>query len=261
MAVGHHLSLSLSRDLWSQILQTALPFPVGSGELSLAGAAREVVRQLGVRQRVAGLLDDARAPQPLVHMSKLAAAAWDRRRAGVFSALDGLVRVEGTWRVEVDEVGTDLVYGPQKVTADAWLRGVAEGNITFLQENLTLPFRIEKRVGASVAVGRIRFARDRDAVIGNLQDLAVHLGDHRLLQLMSRALEYGLSLQVQSMEALPILKREQVEGMVGGLGGGLRMNMGVDDLQLDINEDDLTLKVRFGFSRAPEQAQLGVDRP
>ena len=38
--------------------------------------------------------------------------------------------------------------------------------------------------------------------------------------------------------------------MVGPMGGPLKMKMGVEDLDLEVTEDDLTLKVRFGFTRA-----------
>ena len=38
--------------------------------------------------------------------------------------------------------------------------------------------------------------------------------------------------------------------MVKPMGGPLKMNMGVDDLMLEITGDDMTLKVRFGFSQA-----------
>jgi hypothetical protein len=258
MAAGHHLSLSLSGEMWNQILRTALPFSIASGELDLAAGLRSAVRQLQVRERVAGLLEDHRTPQPLVQFGKRLGTLWEDRRANVYGMLNDLVRVEGTWTVEVDEVGTDLRYGPQKVAADAWVRGVAEGNITFLREGLTLPYRIEKRVGASVALGRIRYSRDREAVIGNLQDLAIHLGDNAVLQVLARVIEYGLQQKVETLEPVPVLKREQVDGLVGGMGGALRMNMGVDDLQLDIDDEHMTLRVRFGFSRAATERQIGT---
>ncbi len=259
MGSGHHLSLSLSREMWNQILAAALPFSVVEGEIELARTARNAVRQLPVQERVVGLLEDKRTPQPLVRMSERARDLWRSRRGDVYERLAGLVTIEGTWRVDVDDFGTNLAYGQQKVAADAYLKGTAEGTITFLRENVVIPFRIEKRVGASLALGRIRYSRERDAVIGNIQDLAVHLGDNTVLQLLSRVVEYGVEQRIGGVEPVPVLKRDQVEQLVGGLGGAMRLAMGVDDLQLDITEDDMTLKVRFGFSSLPSDRQLETD--
>ena len=87
----------------------------------------------------------------------------------------------------------------------------------------------------------------------------MHLGDNTVLQLLSRVIEYGVQQQVETMEPVQVLGREQVEGLVGGMGGALRMQMGVDDLQLDINDEDMTLKVRFGFSPLPTDKRIEAD--
>jgi hypothetical protein len=260
MSTGHHLSLSLSRAMWNELLSAALPFSVADGEFDLAQSARSVMKQLQVRERVAGLLEDERTPQPLVRFGHRARDMWHRRRDGFYRRLDELVRVDGTWSLEIDEMGTEMHYGPQKVAGDAFLKGIATGQITFLSENVTVPFRIEQRVGASVALGRVRFSRERDAVIGNVQDLAVHLGDNAVLQMMSRVIEYGVQQQVATMDPVQVLGREQVQGLVGGMGEAMRMQMGVDDLQLDITGEAMTLKVRFGFSSLPPEKQIARDR-
>jgi hypothetical protein len=256
MGSGPHLSLSLSGEMWNELLRSALPFSVAGGELNLAQAARSALRQLQVRERVAGLIEDRGAPEPLLKFGRQLGAVWDSRRDRVFGLLHDLVRVEGTWKVDIDDVGTDISYGPQKVGADAWVRGSAEGTITFLRDNVTIPFQVEKRVGASVALGRVRYSREKEAVIGNLQDLAVHLGDNAVLQLLARLIEYGLQQRVDTLDPVPMIKREQVEGLVGGMGGAMRMNMGVDDLQLDIDDEQMTLRVRFGFTRLPAEKQI-----
>ncbi|MCB9680417.1 MAG: hypothetical protein H6733_03020 [Alphaproteobacteria bacterium] len=253
---GPHLSLSLSRELWNEMLRAALPFHLAGGDFSLKDAARSALLQLQVRERVTGLLEDQRTPQPLVKFSHRALEVWRDNRSQFFRRLDELVRVEGDWRFEIDDLGTELSYAPQRVAADAFVKAIAEGKITLLRENVTLPFRIEKRVGATVALGRIRFSRDKDAVIGNVQDLAVHLGDNVVLQLLSRLIEYGVEQRIDTVQPVPVLKREQVEGLVGGLGGAMHLNMGVDDLQLDIDDDQMTLHVRFGFTRMPDTQQI-----
>jgi hypothetical protein len=253
---GSHLSLGLSRELWSEMLREALPFQLADGTFSLAGAARTAWAQLAVRERVAGLLEDHRTPATLQRVGARALEVWHDHREAVLQRLDGLVHVEGTWTLDVDDLGTEIGYGHQKVSADAWVKGVAEGKLTLLREDLVVPFRIEKRVGASVALGRIRFSREQDAVIGNVQDLALHLGDHVVLQLLSRLIEQVAEQRLDMLKAVPILKREQVEGMVGPLGGGLRVHLGVSDLQLDVTEETMMLHVRFGFDRLASTPQL-----
>ena len=61
--------------------------------------------------------------------------------------------------------------------------------------------------------------------------------------------EYGLEQQLPRVNPLPILRRAQVQDMVGPMGGPLKMQMGVEDLELEINDSELSLKVRFGFTR------------
>ena len=178
-----------------------------------------------------------------------AKAVWIAQRGAVYRRVDEVVRVEGTWRVELDSIGTDLRYGRQKLGADAYVKATAEGTIWFARKNVEIPFLIEKRLGASVALADIRYDPGTKAVIGSLQDLAVHLGEGTVLQLLSRLAEYALESQLPKAKAVPILRRDQVEDLVGPMGGPLKLRMGVEDLELEITETDMTLKVRFGFTQ------------
>lgn len=244
----YHLSLSLGRELWNDMLRAALPVQLAEGEFDLARNTRDAVRQLRVRERVKGLLEEREPPAALVKVKDRAKLAWHHRRDDVSRRLNEIARVEGTWRVELAHDGTEFRYGTQQVAADAWVRGVAEGTLFLLRENVAVPFVIERRLGASVTLGDIRYDRDHDAVIGSLGDLAVHLGEGPALELLARLAEYLLAQQLPRVSPVPILKRDQVEDLVGGLGGALRVNMGVDDLELVVTEDDMILRVRFGFT-------------
>ena len=51
------------------------------------------------------------------------------------------------------------------------------------------------------------------------------------------------------MNPVPILRKDQLEEMVAPAGGPLKVKMGVEDVALDISEDEMTLKVRFGFQQ------------
>lgn len=250
MAKDYHLTLSLSRELWNELLGAALPVKLAGEQLELLQTARGAVRRLGVRQRVAGLLEDRHPPAALVRVKDRAVGAWRKRKPALYQRLNEVVRVEGEWRVELDHVGTELKYSRQRVAANAYLKGTAEGRIVLLRENVELPFHIERRIGATVALGDIRYDPGHRAVIGSVQDLGVYIGDNALFQLLSRLAEYGLEQQLPRVNPIPILRRDQVEELVGPMGGPLRMKMGVEDLDLEITEDDLVLKIRFGFTRA-----------
>ena len=256
---GYHLSLNLSRELWQELLASALPIELQKGEIELRQNVRRVVKQLGVRERVAGLLEDRQPPAALVRVRDRARRSWHKRREGVYKRISDLVRIDGTWRVELDDLGTELRYGQQKVTADAWVKGVAEGTIYLLQENVELPFTIERRIGASVTLKDIHYSEGDRAVIGSLGDLAMHIGDQAAVQLVARLGEYLLEQQLPRVNPVPILKRDQVEDLVAPAGGALKMKMGVEDLVLLIDDDDMTLKVRFGFSQLQLTDQEAAD--
>ena len=64
--------------------------------------------------------------------------------------------------MELDDLGTELRYGRQRVDADAYVRAVVDGTLWVLSENLEIPFRLERRIGASVALTNIRYDRGRD---------------------------------------------------------------------------------------------------
>ena len=51
------------------------------------------------------------------------------------------------------------------------------------------------------------------------------------------------------MNPVPILRKDQLEEMVSPAGGPLRLKMGVEDVALDISDEEMTLKVRFGFQQ------------
>ncbi|MCB9675401.1 MAG: hypothetical protein H6737_09820 [Alphaproteobacteria bacterium] len=245
-----HISLSLSRELWRELLRAALPIRLAQGDLDLAQNVRAGLKQLGVRERVAGLLEDRNAPDTLIRVKDRAKAIWANRRDKVYQRANDLIRIDGTWRVELDSLGTELTYGSQSVGADAYVKGVAEGTVYLLKENVEFPFIIEKRIGASVALKDIRYDPGHRAVIGSVRDLGVYLGDNAVLQLLSRLAEYALEQQLPRVNPVPILKRDQVEDMVGPIGGPLKMKMGVEDLELVIDDAEMTLRIKFGFTQA-----------
>jgi hypothetical protein len=254
MPSPYHASLSLSRELWEDLLSAALPVRVAGGAFHVARDARGALRQLQLRERVATLLEDRRAPDVVVKARDRARELWSRSREDVYRTLNDWVRVEGTYRLELDDLGSRFRYGQQKVTANAYMKGTVEGVISLVRDNVEIPFRLEKRVGVSVTLGDIHFERSEQAVVGSLKDIGLHLGDPTVLQLLSRLGEYLLEQQLPQVSPVTILRREHLDGMVGGLGESMRMRMGVERLDLLVDEDNLTLTVKFGFAHEQLEA-------
>lgn len=244
-----HLSLSIGKALWDELLGAALPFRVKDGQFDLARAAYSGLKQLQVKEKVTALLEDRNPPPVVLQARDRVAALWDGRRQDVYRIVDTLFHVEGDWTLDVDKQGTAFQYGDQKIGVDAHLKGVVTGRVLLLRRNVEIPFTLEKRIGASCALGDIRFDPQTQAITGTVQDPTVDLGDHVVLRLLNELAAWALAQQVQKFDKVPILRKAQVEELVSPAGGALRLQMGVQDVALEVNEGNLTLKVRFGFSQ------------
>ncbi|MGC6492305.1 MAG: hypothetical protein ACON5B_05630, partial [Myxococcota bacterium] len=76
MGLGHHLSLSLTGEMWNDILRSALPVRIVDGEFDLASGARSVLGQLEVKRRVTHLLEDQRTPAPVAAAGRRLRDLW-----------------------------------------------------------------------------------------------------------------------------------------------------------------------------------------
>ena len=63
----YHLSLSIGKALWDDLVGAALPAQIADGAFDLSKNVYQGVKQLGVRQRVSNLLED-KAPSETVHL-------------------------------------------------------------------------------------------------------------------------------------------------------------------------------------------------
>ncbi len=246
---GYHLSLTLGRELWDELLGAALPVKVADGQYDLLHNGRQAIRQLGVRQRIRGLLEDRETPELVQRARNRARSEWHKRKGGIKKAVKQAVRVEGDWKVELDQQGTRFRYGQQRVGADAVLKGTISGTLHLAQDGVELPFTLERRLGASISLGDIHYDKSRQQVIGQLGHVEVDAGEGPVRELLARLAEHLLLQRLPDMNPLPILKKDQVEDIVGGVGGSLRVKMGVEDLKLVVDEEAMTLHVRFGFSQ------------
>ncbi len=257
-----HLTLSVHRELFDQVVAGVLPVKVGRGRFHVLRDVRGAVAKLEVRQRVRGLLEDRHPPQVVTRARERAVAAWQNRRQDVHKRIDELLHIEGEWKVQIDQDGSNLRYGHQSVGLEARVRMSAEGSAQILGEELELPFALHKFVAASLELGNIHYDRGRRAIVGEVGRPVVDLGEHALLQLASQGLEYALEKQLFRVNPVTILARDQVEGMVTPATESLKLHMGVEDMALEVTDTAITLKARFGFTqrqidREGEPAQLG----
>jgi hypothetical protein len=257
-----HLTLSVHRELFDQIVAGVLPIKVGRGRFNVLRDMRGAVAKLEVRQKVRGLLEDRHPPQVITRARERAVSAWQSRREDVHKRIDELLHIEGDWKVQIDQDGSNLRYGHQSVGLEARVRLSAEGTAQIMGEGVELPFALHKFVAASLELGNIHYDRGRRAIVGEVGRPVVDLGEHALLQLASQGLEYALEKQLFRVNPVTILARDQVEGMVTPATESLKLQMGVEDMALEVTDTAITLKARFGFTqrqidREGEPAQLG----
>jgi hypothetical protein len=246
---GFHLKFTIGKALWNDLFSAGLPFRVGSGTFDVIANVREGLRRLELKEKVRGLLEDRQVPEVLVRGRAVARDVWDRRRGDVYQVIDDLLKIEGDWQVEIDREGSDFKYARQRFGIEAHVKAVATGKVYLLRRNIEFPFVLEKRIGAEAALADIQYDRGRQALVGQLQDVTVDLGDNFILQLLNRAAEYAIAQQTPQVNPVQILAKSQIEEMVSPAGGPLKLKMGVEDVALDIDEEELTLKVKFGFSQ------------
>jgi hypothetical protein len=244
-----HLSLAVGNELWKKLLQATLPIRIAEGHFDVVTNVRQVARQLEVRERVRGLIAGANPPDVLLRVQRRAQAALSERREAIEELIDELVHVEGDWRVQIDQEGSTFHGGQQRVGLEAWIRGEAEGTARFLWRTFEFPFKLERRAGAVLHLEDIRYDPERKAVIGDLGGLSVDIGENVLFQLLSQLAQVLLERQLPKASPLEILKRDQVEALIAPLGGPLKVDMGVENLVLEVDEHTVTLRVRLGFTQ------------
>ena len=160
-----------------------------------------------------------------------------------------MIHVDADWQVHIDKDGTDFHYGDQKIGLDAHVKAIITGRAILLKQNLELPFRIEKRLGASCHLGDIRFDENTNSVVGTVQNPEVNLGQNAIFKLLNDAIGKLLNQQTEKFNQVPIIKKDQLEEIVSPAGGALKMGVGIEDVRIDVCDNDLSLKVKFGFKQ------------
>lgn len=244
-----HLTLGIQKDMWDRLLLAALPVKVAGGEFDLLHDMGAAAQRLDLKGRVKGLLEDRHPPEVVRKAQDRAIALWRERRGQVKEVMRDMVRVQGTWRLQIEQEGSAFYYARQRVGLQARVSVVAEGQAHLVRNNLEFPFTLQKFASASLALTDIHFDRDQQALVGTLGGLMVDLGDNVLYQVMGRAAEVGLEKQFLSVNPFKMLGRDQLESFVSPAAESIRLHMGVEDLDLEVDEETVTLKVRFGFTQ------------
>ena len=243
---NYHLSLSIGKTLWDDLVSAALPIEVAQGPFNLGKTIYDGTKQLQVRRKVSALLEDRKNNQALQRIRKKISSTWGKHRSDVYKALDHLLHVEGEWSVNIDDEGTDFHYAEQKIGVDAHVKGSVSGSIHLLKNNLELPFKIEKRLGASCHLGDIQFDSNKNSVVGSIQDPSIDLGEHFILQLLNEAALKLLSIQVDKLDPVQLIQRQQLDDMLTPAGP---LQMHIADVGIEVSPEELSLRVRFGFSQ------------
>jgi hypothetical protein len=249
IAEQYHLSLTIGKTLWDDLVGVALPYRVKDGTFDVGRLVYRQVKQLGVRERVSALIEDRQPPPVVNRVRERATKVWAARREQVYGAVERVVKIEGDWSLDIDKEGSEFHYAQQKIGVDAHVKGVATGKALLFDGNVELPFTIEKRIGAACHLGDIHFDKNDAAIVGSVQDPSLDFGDHIAFRVLNEIAAWALAQQTERFSKVPILKKAQVEDLVSPAGGPLRLQMGVEDVALDVTEETMTLKVRFGFTQ------------
>jgi hypothetical protein len=257
---GFHFSISLGKALFNELLGAALPVEIKKGSFDLVQNARDIAHQLQVKEKVAGLLTDSNPEGALVKVKDRAADLWGQRREDVYQVINDLVRVEGEWKLELDRNGSELMYGQQAVGAEAHVKLTADGKATLLRENIELPFKFEKRIGAEAWLKEIRYDQGKEAIVADLKDVGLKLGENIVFRLANDLIHKLLEEQVTKVNPVPILPKSQLDGMLAPVAESpLKLQMDVETMVLEVNEDQIALKVRFGFTQLQITDKAGPD--
>lgn|GEM_PF-742515 len=254
LADGYHMSLSVSSQLWSDLLGEALPIQAGTGDFDLIEQSRKLLH--AAEDQVKGLLEGASDriddtpvfgnPRVKNVGSRVRSLA-RRGRRGTSRRLRESFKVRGRWRAHVSREGSRFSYHQGGVTLDARAVVELEGTALLFGDQFEIPFSISRYLDGTASVNDVSFNRDVKRLEGCLGEVSLSLGDSLPLRVLKVLGDRLLEQQVQKLNPLPLIPGSSLEQMLSPGQGPLRFSAGIDDLHLGINENDLTLSVRFAF--------------
>lgn len=251
---GYHLSLSISQSLWADLLGEALPIQVAQGEFDLIDSGRKLLE--AAEDQVKGLLTGA---TDKLNEAPLLGSSVVRGVRGRFKSLAtrgaGFARrrikhnlqVDGRWRARVSRDGSEFKYRESGVTLDARAVFEVEGTARLLGQQFEIPFAIGRGVTATASLSDVHFEKDRKQLEGRIGDVSLSLGDSLPLRLLKVVADRLIDKQIDRFNPLPLIPGSTLENMITPGDGPLKFSAGIDDLHVGINQNDLTLSIRFAF--------------
>lgn len=251
---GYHLSLSISQELWTDLLAEALPLQVGEGDFDIIDSGRKLLE--AAETQVRGLL--APVEESLDGAPVLGTDVGKNVRGRVRGLLKAgrnfasrrvknNVKVVGKWRARVSRDGSQFVYAEEAVTLDARAVVELEGRALLFGEQFEVPFTLSRHVDASASLGGVQFDRTRKQLEGNLESVSLSLGESLPLRLLKVLAERLIATQVDKINPLPLIPGSTLQNMVTPGDGPLKLNAGIEDIFVGISGQDLTLSIRFDF--------------
>ena len=254
---GYHISLSVSQNLWSDLLGQALPIQVGTGDFAVVEQSRNLLHM--AEDQVKGLLNDVQekmdeapvlsAPPVKSLRARLKGIAKKGRKVVSARGRES-VRVTGKWRADVAKEGSRFTYQEGGVTLDARVSMEVEGKAVLFGDQFEIPFRVGHSVDGAASLVGVGFNRDRRQLEGSLAGISLSLGRSLPLRLLKVLADRLIEQQIDRFNPLPLIPSNTLESMVLPAQGPLKMSAGIEDLHVGIDGQDLTLSVRFDFRSA-----------
>lgn len=251
---GYHLSLSISQSLWSDLLGEALPIQVGEGEFDLVETSKVLLER--AEDQVKGLLTgavDKLDEVPVLGNPAVKSARGRVRgvaRAGAKFATDRVrdsIKVTGKWRARVSREGSRFSYHDSGVTLDARAVFEIEGRAVLFGDQFEIPFAIGRGLDATASLDGIGFSGEKKQLEGRIRNVSLSLGESLPLRLLKTLGDRLIEQQIDRFNPLPLIPGSTLENMITPGEGPLKLSAGIEDLHVGINENDLTLSVRFAF--------------
>ena len=251
---GYHLSLSISQSLWADLLGQALPIQVATGGFDLVDQGRKLLHT--AEDQVKGLLTttlDKLDEAPVIGSPQVRSARGrirDLARKGRDVAsrrFREAIKVEGDWKANVARDGSTFSYHDGGVTLDARAIFQVEGKAILFQDRFEIPFALAKDLKATASLNEVDFHKGRKQLEGRLGDVSVTLGESLPLRLLKVVADRLIDKQVDKLKPIKLIPASALEGMLSPSDGPLKFSAGIEDLNVGINENDLTLSVRFEF--------------
>ena len=251
---GYHLSLTISQSLWSDLLGEALPIQVGEGDFDLVETSRRLMDQAG--DQVRGLLTGAserldQAPvlgNPAIKQVRGRLRGLARSGAQLAGGrLRDSIKVTGRWRARVSREGSRFSYHEDGVTLDARAVLEVEGRAILFGDQFEIPFAIGKDLGATASLEQVSFSTGKRQLEGQIKHVSLILGQSLPLRMLKVLGDRLIAQQIDKLNPLPLIPGSTLESMITPGDGPLKLSAGIEDLHVGINENDLTLSIKFAF--------------